>query len=537
VRPAARSISVGGDTVVKVQAPNASRRERLRTEAGQAVGRRTGLFVVPEILSFDDARGQIVFERLPLVPLPQALSEPSRAMELVGRAAVALAAIHGHMEPSTTVTAGDVVGPEVSPKRTAVPLHGDFGMRNVFYVPASDGIAIIDWANAHWIGFDADLGPPEIDVAVFLVSLFHRRILDRWPIRRRHQVARHFLATYSSASPHGLDLESLGRILAASASRFDGLTRRRKGPLRALAYRHATLDLRLFCRRLSPRWIAGPGPREPAWPREPGREPGRYTDSHKGRGLDYHESFSPAVNPYRAMTWRLEQRALDRILADRLASGRIAHLDFACGTGRVLGYLAGRVSTSTGVDVAASMLEVARRLAPRAEMIEADLTEQDALHDRRFDVITAFRFFPNAEAGLRQAVLTVLARHLATGGLLIFNNHKNRNSLRARLARLRGRGSVQGTMTHAEVEGLVRRAGLRIVRVYPVASLPLAEKHVVVPVWIAERLERAIGGWAPLAGIAQDVIYACARVAPPGVPTTHPPGGLARAGGHARPER
>jgi hypothetical protein len=156
-------------------------------------------------------------------------------------------------------------------------------------------------------------------------------------------------------------------------------------------------------------------------------------------------------------------------------------------------------------------MDVARGVAPEAELIEADLTQQDALGDRRFDLITAFRFFPNAEPELRQAVFSVLARHLSPDGVLVFNNHKNRNSLRVRIARLRGRGVTRGTMTHAEVEGLLSQAGLRILGVIPVVSLPLSENHVLLPVRLVEPLERVIGGWTPLAGIAQDIIYVCAR--------------------------
>ncbi|MEO8089907.1 MAG: hypothetical protein ABI703_06400, partial [Gemmatimonadales bacterium] len=90
-----RAVSVRSDTVVKIQEPGASRRERLRTLAGRTVGQQTGLFLVPEIVSFDDARGEIVFERLPLIGLGKALSERDRGMELIGRVAKSLAAIHG----------------------------------------------------------------------------------------------------------------------------------------------------------------------------------------------------------------------------------------------------------------------------------------------------------------------------------------------------------------------------------------------------------------------------------------------------------
>jgi hypothetical protein len=137
------------------------------------------------------------------------------------------------------------------PTREPVPLHGDFGMRNVFCLPDSDRIAIIDWSNAGWIEFDADLGPAEIDVAVFLMSLFQRRVFGPWPISRRHDVACHFLTAYSSASPHGLDLDILGEIVATNTPGFNRQTRRRKGIFLALGYRHNMVDLRLFLRRLS----------------------------------------------------------------------------------------------------------------------------------------------------------------------------------------------------------------------------------------------------------------------------------------------
>ncbi len=234
-----------------------------------------------------------------------------------------------------------------------------------------------------------------------------------------------------------------------------------------------------------------------------------YTSSHKGRGRDYHETFASEVNPYRAMHWRLEQRALDKILRDHLGSAQVAYLDFACGTGRILGHLARQVATATGVDVSPSMMEVAREGAPGAELIEADLTQRDVLGERRFNLITAFRFFPNAEPELRLAVLRALARHLATPGVLVFNNHKNRNSLPRRISRLLGRETPGLTMTHREVEALVSSAGLQILQVVPLACLPFSENHPLLPVSILEPLERQISGLRPLAGIAQDVLYVC----------------------------
>jgi len=479
--------------------------------AGRRVGQRTGLFIVPDIVSFDDSRGEIVFERLYATGLRQALSDRARSMELVGRAARALAAIHNQMEAGETTAGGGSRETASGRGRGPVLLHGDFGVNNVFYLSGSDRIAIIDWANADWIGIDEPLGAPEIDVAVFLLSLFQRRVFEPAPIFRRREVARHFLSTYAAASPLGLDLDQLRATVTRFARAYARFDREFKGNVRALARRHSLIDLDLFLRRLSKEGFANGAGGTEADRMEHSRSAIRYTDRHKGRGPDYDETFSPEVNPYRAMVWRLEQRALNRILQDHLVPGKIAHLDFACGTGRILGHFLKHVASATGVDVSASMMEVARNVAPSAELIEADLTQQDVLADREFDLITAFRFFPNAEPKLRLAVFQVLARHLAPHGIFVFNNHKNRNSLRRRISRLLGREVARGTMTHADVEALVAAGNLRILEVIPLASLPLSEKRRLLPISVAESLERRFSGQPRLAGLAQNLIYVCAR--------------------------
>jgi SAM-dependent methyltransferase len=247
-----------------------------------------------------------------------------------------------------------------------------------------------------------------------------------------------------------------------------------------------------------------------------------YVERHKARGNDYDEAFSPELNPYRAMMWRLEQRALSDILSSHPRSGQIALLDFACGTGRILGHVRGHVASATGVDVSPSMMEVARKVAPEAELIEADLSQQDTLGERRFDLITAFRFFPNAEPELRRAVFPVLARHLAPDGLLVFNNHKNRNSLARRISRVLGREVVRGAMSHAEVEELLALSGLRILRVFPLGTLPVSDRHRLLPVALLEPVERGLSAVPSLASIAQNVIYVCGRSRPPDAPNPGP---------------
>ena len=136
--------------------------------------------------------------------------------------------------------------------------------------------------------------------------------------------------------------------------------------------------------------------------------------------------------------WKIEQRILDRVL-DQIhgeQATEIAYLDFACGTGRVLAFVSARTVSASGVDISEAMLIVAATSAPKAELISADITLGNSpLAGRVFDLITAFRFFPNAEESLRTEAISALSACLKPGGRLILNNHRSRSSLRQRLGR------------------------------------------------------------------------------------------------------
>ena len=234
-------------------------------------------------------------------------------------------------------------------------------------------------------------------------------------------------------------------------------------------------------------------------------------DSHRCKGADYQARFEE--NPRRAVLWDVEQLLLDRILRRFLPARPIDHLDFACGTGRILGLLEGRTRTSTGVDVSASMLAVARERVRRAELVEGDLTRDELLRGRRFDLITAFRFFPNAEEELRRDAIAALATRLADGGILVLNNHRNLSSLFFRLARLLRPGADGGDgMWDREVVSLAAGVGLAVRARYHAGIVPESESRVLRPRALVAAVER-LAARLPLAGLSEDVIYVCARAA------------------------
>lgn len=207
-----------------------------------------------------------------------------------------------------------------------------------------------------------------------------------------------------------------------------------------------------------------------------------YRSSHQGKGEDYHNRF--AGSSHRALMWRIEQRILKSLLHEHFPEpDQIRLLDFACGTGRILRLLEGDVGHSTGVDIAQSMLDVAARDLPKTRLICADITRAHDLDEERFDLITAFRFFPNAEPALRDEAMAKLKTLLAPGGLLVFNNHLRKGSLRHRafLARDR-RGALKNkrrlhVMSDEEVADLVARHGLTMLESHHLGLLPVKREQ------------------------------------------------------------
>ena len=237
-------------------------------------------------------------------------------------------------------------------------------------------------------------------------------------------------------------------------------------------------------------------------PQEPG-----YRASHMGLGPDYHAAFTE--NPRRAMMWAFEQRFLSDIAKRFLMLEETDHLDFACGTGRVLGYFQGRVRSSTGVDVSASMLQVAREVAPMSRIMQADITRNDVLAGQKFDLITAFRFFPNAEQELRREVIETLFSKLRTGGFLVLNNHQNYSCLAYRARRFLTRIDFNCTPSH-EITDLITSVGLQIEKVYHVGIVPEFESRMIRPRFVVEWVESMVMH-LPAASLSQDLIYVCSK--------------------------
>jgi hypothetical protein len=113
----------------------------------------------------------------------------------------------------------------------------------------------------------------------------------------------------------------------------------------------------------------------------------------------------------------------------------------------------------------------------RTTLHNANLIESPSPFEKEsFDLITAFRFFVNAEPALRRAAVHALAPLLAPDGCFIFNNHQNINSPYMRVTRAYAgfRGfDVFNVLSIAQCRALVAEAGLEIVHLYPVGLFRL----------------------------------------------------------------
>lgn len=197
-----------------------------------------------------------------------------------------------------------------------------------------------------------------------------------------------------------------------------------------------------------------------------------YRDSHKyaGKGTEYEKYYQ--TQAWERFLWSREQEIILRILDKYFAGSDIHLLDFACGTGRITSLLENRVKTSTGVDVSGSMLAVAREKLERTEIIEVDITAKNVLKPRKFNLITAFRFFLNAEPNLRLAAIRALTELLSDDGYFIFNNHHNLGSPWIKLLewchQKRNPDGIFNVMSMSEMKSLAESVGLEIVEIYPI---------------------------------------------------------------------
>jgi len=243
-----------------------------------------------------------------------------------------------------------------------------------------------------------------------------------------------------------------------------------------------------------------------------------YRESHKyeAKGAEYEAYYQNKA--WQRFLWSREQNIILRILEKYFADRDIHYLDFACGTGRITEFMENRVKTSTGVDVSGSMLATARKKLKRTEIIEADITAENVFKPRKFNLITAFRFFLNAEPELRSVAMETLAELLDEDGYLVFNNHQNSGSpwikLRNTHYRKKQPDGVLNVMSIEQMKNLAEEAGLEIIEIYPTGFFH--PPKFPVSYHLNRAIDRAAGKFNCLNRFSENLIAVCSRTSTAG---------------------
>ncbi len=235
-----------------------------------------------------------------------------------------------------------------------------------------------------------------------------------------------------------------------------------------------------------------------------------YRASHAERGATYDATL--ASTPFDAYMAEWERQHLTRIVRELFPAGKARHLDFACGTGRVTATVAPLCGSTVGVDVSPTMIEVARGKVPGAEFHLCDLTSAP-LDIGSFDLVTAFRFFGNAQQELREGALRAISQRIKPGGYLVINSHRNPRALYAVFERLTG-GAPHGMDLHlGKLTALLSRHGLVIRQKHPIAAWMFRSRLLNTvradePVAVANERRFSHPRWA---AIAPDVVIVAQR--------------------------
>jgi SAM-dependent methyltransferase len=242
---------------------------------------------------------------------------------------------------------------------------------------------------------------------------------------------------------------------------------------------------------------------------------------------DYADVFrsDAAVDKYEHVVYRADsyssavsarQRAyLRRLVRREFSDRRPVQHDFACGTGRAIRLLHGVVRAAHGYDSSAAMLARARDAGVYARLheIAADgpLPEPATMDGPA--LVTVFRLLLNAPAAVRDRAIAFAARVLPTpeAGLLVVENHGNRDSLRHLRHRRHEGNAWYAELSHDEVLSLFDAHGFELVERRGFALCPAGVYRMRALRPVARLIDDVSSRSRALSGVATDVLYVARR--------------------------
>ena len=170
-----------------------------------------------------------------------------------------------------------------------------------------------------------------------------------------------------------------------------------------------------------------------------------------------------------------QRRFVRDLVARTFHDRRPVQHDFACGTGRAIRLLHGLVRAAHGYDPSAEMLAKATEAGTNATLhrvaasgplpvpAAAGLSPSEATGGPA--LVTMFRLLLNVPEDVRDRAIAFAATALPTrgAGLLVVENHGNRQSLRHLAARRHAAEAWFSELSHAQVLSVFERHGFELV--------------------------------------------------------------------------
>jgi SAM-dependent methyltransferase len=214
---------------------------------------------------------------------------------------------------------------------------------------------------------------------------------------------------------------------------------------------------------------------------------------------------------YDSFIWSIQRERLISIfgMLNTRVDG-LVHLDFACGTGRVISAVESITAKSIGLDISPNMVSLAREKVRVANLRVGDILKSPNIVGFDYDVITAFRFFLNAEPELRSKIMKCLASRLrGPESRLIFNIHGNRQSMRhLGIIYSTIREEQESEMTFAQTKSLIEAAGLEIESWFGFGVCPRILHRTFLKSFV-RFVDRIAAKIQFLRGVSCDLLFVC----------------------------
>ena len=236
-------------------------------------------------------------------------------------------------------------------------------------------------------------------------------------------------------------------------------------------------------------------------------------------GKTYDKAIS---DKFGSFIWDFEKELLLKIHKKYFGKRKVKYLDFACGTGRIIGFCSKKFKFKDiiGLDTSEHMIEVARK-SVKAKFIVGNLVEKPDLVSGEFDLITCFRLFLNLEDKNRAVILEALRKKLSGDGILIVNNHLNRYSVLGLIFKMRHllgsklvaetHKGILNTMGDKEFKKILDKSGFKVIETYRFIFLPGRKNLIVLPKSILFQVETFISKIPLLNYLGKDQIYVCQK--------------------------